>query len=388
MLNLFVANDIGNSETKMNVNEDLFKQPSVIKRVFQTPNVYETDVQKNVSNLLDELWVNINSGAIKRNGDFFIGNRANASADMVENMNIKLGNKYKHDIPVIVTLGTLAGRSVQLAYQEQNELPPSLEINVFMTSAIPASEYNPKRAKELEERFLNHKHIIIVNVGDQRVTVTLSFKKVKVTQEGVPALYALVEADQMILNHYYKAYPEDQKLKPKDFSNKKILHADIGDGTTEYIYTIGLNANLDACSGERRGVGHATELAVKMLSDELDGYVNYNRQKLMEVLNDSTHPHHDLAKQFMHEARYAQAHLILEDLQEKYMTNAAAQVDIIAVYGGGSIQFKEELYEGLLDFAEEVKCKVLWIPEEYAVDMNVNGMHVLNNKVLFKKVMG
>ncbi|MDT9027802.1 ParM/StbA family protein [Rossellomorea yichunensis] len=387
-MNLFVANDIGNSETKMNVNKMVFKQPSVIKRVFQTPSVHETDVQKNVSNLLDELWVNINSGAIKRNGDFFIGNRANASADMVENMNIKLGNKYKHDIPVIVTLGTLAGRSVQLAYEDQNELPPSLEVNIFMTSAIPASEYNPKRAKELEDRFLNHQHIIIVNVGDKRVTVTLSFQKVKVTQEGVPALYALVEADQMILNHYHESYPEDQKLNPKDFSNKKILHADIGDGTTEYIYTVGLNANLDACSGERRGVGHATELAVKMLSDELEGYVNYNRQKLMEVIQDPSHPHHELAKQYMHEARYAQAHLILEDLQEKYMTNAASQVDIIAVYGGGSIQFKEELYEGLLNFAEEVKCKVLWIPEEYAVDMNVNGMHVLNNKLLFKKVMG
>lgn len=86
----------------------------------------------------------------------------------------------------------------------------------------------------------------------------------------------------------------------------------------------------------------------------------------------------------MEEARYAQAQKILEDIQEKYMEKTAGQVDFIAVYGGGSVQFKDDLYDELIDFANQVRCKVLWIPENFAVDMNVKGMQVLNDKVLFK----
>lgn len=109
-----------------------------------------------------------------------------------------------------------------------------------------------------------------------------------------------------------------------------------------------------------------------------------NRQQFMDMLRDSSHNLHDLANKFMFEARYLQSQKILEDIQEKYMTKTAGNVDNITVYGGGSIQFKDDLYNELLEFANEVHCEVLWIPKEYAVDMNVKGMRVLNEKVLFK----
>jgi len=383
MLNLKIANDIGNSETKMIVNNELIKQPSVVKRLLTKPNVTETDIDKNVANLLDELVVNITSQGLKRDGLYFVGKRANITADQVENINIKLGNKHKHHIPVIMTLSMTAGYAVQLAYRENNELPSNLSLNVMMTSAIPASEYDIDKARQLENRFLNDDHIVIVYVGEKAVTVNLTFEQVKVTQEGVPALYALLESDKDILKNYNKEYRKE--VTPREFKNKKILHVDIGDGTTEYIYTVGLNPIKDACSGERRGVGHATEEATKLLKDEVGGHLNINRQQFISILKDSSHNLHDLAVRFMEEARYLQAQQIFEDIQEKYMTNTAANVDVIAVYGGGSIQFKDDLYEELLDFANEVHCEVVWIPENYAVNMNVNGMQVLNNRVLFKQ---
>lgn len=383
ILNLKVANDIGNSETKMILNDELIKQPSVIKKLLMKPNVMETDTEKNVTNLLDELVVNITSQGIKRDGLYFVGNRANITTDQVENINIKLGNKHKHHIPVIMTLSMIAAYAIQSAYKENNKLPTTLSLNMMMTSAIPSSDYDIDKAKQLENRFLNDEHIVIVYVGDKAVTVNLTFEQVKVTQEGVPALYALLESDKGILNNYNKEYKKE--VTPKEFKDKKILHVDIGDGTTEYIYTKGLNPIKDACSGERRGVGHATEEATKLLKDEVGGHLDINRQQFISIQRDSTHNLHELANQFMKEARYLQTQKIIEDVQEKYMTNAAGNVDVIAVYGGGSIQFKNDLYEELLDFANEVHCEVLWIPENYAVDMNVNGMKVLNNKVLFKQ---
>lgn len=381
-MKLVVANDIGNSETKMIVNDTLIKQPSVVKRLLSKPNVMETNVEKNIANLLDELIVHVTSNAMKRSGLYFIGKRANMTADKVENMNIKLGNKSKHDIPVLMTLSMLAARSVQLAYQENQELPSSISVDVSMTTAIPASEYSADQARYLEGRFTSNDHVVIVYVGETPVTVTLHFQTVKVTQEGVPALYALLESDNEILKNYNEHY--QKQAVPKDFANKRILHVDIGDGTTEYIYTVGMNPVTDVCSGEKRGVGHATEEATQLLKEEVGGFLNLNRQQFMNIFRDPSHHLHDLAVRFMQEARYSQAQRILEDIQEKY-SDIAGSVDVIAVYGGGSIQFKEELYEELLDFANTVHCEVLWIPEKYAVDMNVNGLHVINQKILFKQ---
>ncbi|MEK5326093.1 ParM/StbA family protein [Aeribacillus sp. FSL M8-0254] len=381
-MKIVVANDIGNSETKMIVNNTLIKQPSVVKRLLSKPNVMETNVEKNIANLLDELIVHVTSNAIKRSGLYFIGKRANITADKVENMNIKLGNKSKHDIPVLMTLSMLAARSVQLAYQENQELPSSISVDVSMTTAIPASEYSADQARYLEGRFTSNDHVVIVYVGETPVTVTLHFQTVKVTQEGIPALYALLERDNEILKNYNEHYKK--QAVPKDFANKRILHVDIGDGTTEYIYTVGMNPVTDVCSGEKRGVGHATEEATQLLKEEVGGFLNLNRQQFMNIFLDPSHHLHDLAVRFMQEARYSQAQRILEDIQEKY-SDIAGNVDVIAVYGGGSIQFKEELYEDLLDFANNVHCEVLWIPEKYAVDMNVNGLHVINEKILFKK---
>lgn len=381
-MKIVVANDIGNSETKMIVNDTLIKQPSVVKRLLSKPNVSEINMQKSIANLLDELIVHVTSNAIKRSGLYFIGKRANITADKVENMNIKLGNKSKHDIPVLMTLSMLAARSVQLAYQENQELPSSISVDVLMTTAIPASEYSANQARYLEGRFTSNDHVVIVYVGETPVTVTLHFQTVKVTQEGIPALYALLESDNEILKNYNEHYKK--QAVPKDFANKRILHVDIGDGTTEYIYTVGMNPVTDVCSGEKRGVGHATEEAERGCSIEVGGFLNLNRQQFMNIFLDPSHHLHDLAVRFMQEARYSQAQRILEDIQEKY-SDIAGNIDVIAVYGGGSIQFKEELYEDLLDFANNVHCEVLWIPEKYAVDMNVNGLHVINEKILFKK---
>jgi plasmid segregation protein ParM len=354
----------------------------VVKRLLSKPNVMETNVEKNIANLLDELIVHVTSNAIKRSGLYFIGKRANMTADKVENMNIKLGNKSKHDIPVLMTLSMLAARSVQLAYQENQELPPSISVDVSMTTAIPASEYSADQARYLEGRFTSNDHVVIVYVGETPVTVTLHFQTVKITQEGIPALYALLESENEILKNYNEHYKK--QAVPKDFANKRILHVDIGDGTTEYIYTVGMNPVTDVCSGEKRGVGHATEEATQLLKEEVGGFLNLNRQQFMDIFRDPSHNLHDLAVRFMQEARYSQAQRILEDIQEKY-SDIAGNVDVIAVYGGGSIQFKEELYEELLDFANTVHCEVLWIPEKYAVDMNVNGLHVINEKILFKQ---
>lgn len=49
------------------------------------------------------------------------------------------------------------------------------------------------------------------------------------------------------------------------FQEKRLLHIDIGDGTTEYVVTKGYDYDNDHSSGERHGIGHAIERAKKIL---------------------------------------------------------------------------------------------------------------------------
>ena len=77
-MNYVLNEDFGND--KMKVLEpglkDIIKIPSVFKRVTKVPNVQETDMNKNVVNLLDQLVVNITSYAIKHSGLYLIGEKA------------------------------------------------------------------------------------------------------------------------------------------------------------------------------------------------------------------------------------------------------------------------------------------------------------------------
>ncbi|QQK81777.1 ParM/StbA family protein [Salicibibacter cibi] len=379
---MLMAADIGNSETKMYIEDRFLTQPSVVKRVNRVPEIADTNLAQSIARIEEDLLIHVTSDAIKKNGTYFVGNRASKINDMVENINIKLGNKYRHDIPVIVCLGMIAGNEVKTYYESNEELPKVLEIEGNLSTAIPASEHTNERAEHLQKRLEGKTHTVILYVADQMVTVMVTFHEVNVTTEGVPALYALLTAKDDILKHYDDQY--DSKMKPKDMADQNILHADIGDGTTEYIYTEEKNAVLDLCDGARHGVGHATQEAIKLLKNEVGGHLSLNRQQFMNVYQDDTNNLHEVAVQSMDEARYLQAQLILEDIQERAM-NTAGRVDKIMVYGGGSIQFYDDLFEDLLDYANEAKIEVIWVPDEYAVNMNINGLKVLNEKLLYNK---
>ncbi|MGP3788235.1 ParM/StbA family protein [Paenibacillus sp. 1A_MP2] len=388
-----VITDFGNSKVKMKIDGERIEQPSVIKRLYSAEPVTETDLDKNIANLFQELLVNISSPSIKRSGFYAVGIRGNMDATSSENMNIKLGKKSKHDIPVIMNLSMTAAHAVEQYYKQNKKLPEKIEIEANLTGAIPASEYTSEVAKKFEERFAGKEdspivHVVIVYVGTNTVTVTIKYAKAKITQEGIPALYALIEAPELILSKFKKLYKDDPKrngMTQRDFLGLKGLGVDIGNGTSEYIHSRGVNAVLQNCHGEKRGVGHAAEVASKLLEEELNGYVKINRQRFDEIMQDPQDNYHELAEKFMDEAQYGEANKIFEDIQERYSV-IGGDIDFVMVFGGGSITFEKDLYPSLIEFAEDTKIMILWIPEEFAIDMNLNGLEILHNKVFFPEL--
>lgn len=388
-----VVSDFGNSNTKMRINGERIEQPSVIKRLHSPEPVPETDIEKNIANLFEELTVNISSPSIRRPGFFAVGLRANLDALKSENMNIKLGKKAKHDIPLVMNLSLTAAQAVKQYYKKNKKLPEKIEVQGNLTGAIPASEYTSEIAKEFEDRFTGKAgspvvHVVIVYVGSHTVTVTIKYENAKITQEGIPALYALIEAPETILDKFRELYKDDPKrssMTQRDFLTLKGLGIDIGNGTTEYIHSRGVNPVLQNCHGEKRGVGHAAEEAAKLLENELNGHLKINRQRFDEIMQDPQNNYHELAKKFMSDAQFGEANKILEDVQERYGV-IGGDIDFMMVFGGGSITFEEDLYPGLIDFANDTKIMILWIPEEFAIDMNLDGLEILHTKVFFPEL--
>ncbi|WP_052649312.1 hypothetical protein [Paenibacillus vortex] len=124
----------------------------------------------------------------------------------------------------------------------------------------------------------------------------------------------------------------------------------------------------------------------KLLESELNGlFENLIDQRFDEIMQDSQNNYHDLAQKFMSEAQYGESNKILEDVQERYST-IGGDIDFMMVFGGGSITFEEDLYPSLIEFSQDVKCMILWIPEEFAIDMNLDGLEILHTKVFFPGV--
>lgn len=397
-MHFYLKADIGNNKVKFKVDNEVEKVQSVYKRLFTPIAPSETNIEKCVVNLLDELNVHITSSSIKRSGQFLVGERAMKFGKDVKSMDISEGGKYIDDLPIIHTISITAAKAIQKAYNDTKELPEALDVKVDLITAIPASEWNPERARILQERFLKGTHITIVDVAEKKVTVKIKFNDAKVTREGIPPLYLMLKAIREKKLDMFKQYVDfckndlkyneeklNKLLTEAIFSRKKILHADIGDGTTEYIYTVGVNPNSDACTGEKRGVGHAIKEAIRLLQVDKPGIGELTRQQFSEVLQDKEHNFHTEAKSFFYETRFVQAENILQDIKNKYRENTASEAQVIAVYGGGSVGFKEDLYDELATFCKMNKLELLWIPAEYAIDMNIEGMDVLVNEVLTKQ---
>ncbi|PEK70475.1 hypothetical protein COL32_26965 [Bacillus pseudomycoides] len=395
--------DIGNSELKMMINGELVKQQNVNKRVFGRVKNKEGSLQQSVTNLMDEMCVHVTSNAIERDGKFYVGYRAAHSNGKPDALDIELGDKHKRDLPVVNVLSVMATKAFQTIYNKEEELPKNIQIPASLILAIPASEYEPSKARFLESRFKDNVHVVIVYVGEEKVTVQIQFEIVKVTREGVPALYAIFEGEKEMFTDFNKLYKkekdseEDEKIQEEKsnlyvdedvdgnyFKNKKILHADIGDGTSEYIFSDGLSPVPDACWGEKRGIGHAIEGAIKLLIEEYEGGVDINRQQFTELVTDSNDKKHDKAVEFLEETRYMQAQGIYNDIEKSYIYKTASKAEVLAVYGGGSIALKDDLYKKALEFCKVNDMQLLWIPKKYATEMNVRGMEILSDKLVSK----
>lgn len=387
-----LAADVGNSSTKAIIRLQsegakykTLKQKTLISPNATIPTHTEEDLEVAVNDLTNNMIVHINSPALKRTGTFAVGEKATAVGRVKRNMNISIGEKHTNDIPVIMTLSMIACAAVQDHYKVNNELAKDIDVLVKYSTAIPAREYTPVVAREFEERIASGLHLVDIYVNGTPVTARITFEKVKVVQEGVPAVFAIIEGPENLLSRYHKKYGKE--ITNQHFKNRKLLLVDIGDGTTEFIYIVNGKPVNDLCDGMRFGVGHAADIAKKLFDEKVKVNISMNRQQFMQVVLDKEHHFHADAMETMQLANVEQAELILEQIQEMVLNTLSGDVDDIVVFGGGSATFKGDLYDELLEFTDSVGSRTLWIPENMAASLNAVGLDILNEKLFFKEAV-
>ncbi|WP_066412890.1 ParM/StbA family protein [Sutcliffiella cohnii] len=381
-----VANDNGNSEQAILVNGDLYRQPNTYALPEKTSFEDNSEPELLVANLLNELAVDIQSDSITFGGLFFIGRKAIKSKYTAHTMSVDSEKKYESDLPIINTLGNLAGIAVQNAFKAKNELPKEIKLSVDMSTALPVNQWTRETSRKFATRFMNGLHTVIVYVGHKKIRVSIEFDFVKVIPEGTPVLFTLIEdqsgnyrSDDMF-DEFNKEY--DKKVDGEYFQDKRIKHIDIGDGTTDTPLTIGYDYDRDFVSGIPTGIGHSINKAIELFSSQVAD-MNISRQQFIDYVKDKEHKFHADAVRLIKQSMRSEVKAVYDHIVDE-IKRASFEVDVVCVYGGGSILMREILYPLLKKYCDrdEVQAEILWIPEQYATLMNVEGLNIFLNTVL------
>ncbi|UZJ79053.1 ParM/StbA family protein [Fictibacillus sp. KU28468] len=372
-----VGNDNGNSEHDIYIDGRLFQQPNVNCAVDQLPWSEEQAPETIVRNLQDNLIVTIDSPAA-RAGMYYVGKFALESGELIENIQVGVDYKYEIDLPIVNTLAQIAAVAVQKGFAEEKKLPASIDVTVDMATALPITQHSDESAAKFEKRFMNGPHHVTVHVGKQRVTVKVEFEFVKVIPEATPVTFSLQKDEDGnwrkgdIFDQFIEAYDMPKNFNGSFFKNKKILHTDIGDGSTEYPITEGNKFLRQFVHGTNHGAGYAIEEALSEFN-RLIHLPDSPRQFFSDVIKNPNHKYHARAMKTLKRPLEGQARQIINNIR-KQLTKARNEIDLICVYGGGSILMNPILSPMLKELCDEREIQLLYIPAKYAVTMNANGL--------------
>lgn len=402
-----VGNDIGNSEHDIYVDGKLIRQPNVFASAGKVPwTDDDIDVQKNLKGIHDNLAVSIVSPAGIPTGLYLIGRHAlKTHGENVTNLYVK-GNNSKADqsVPYVNTLAVIAGRAVERAY-EKGKVPDQISVKVDMAAALPVRQHTPDNVKLMKDRFMKGHHNVTVHLGiTKQVDVKIEFEHVHTLPEGTPPVFALqLDSESNWRTTAYNATETSSTLLFEEFAKeyelgnvdgsylegKNILHVDSGDGTTDTPFTRGDAVDKDLCDGINHGVGHAIGDSINDLLSLAPGAFNsLSRQQYSEILKSQfTNRKH----KFLNEALQAfrphcanQVEQILKHVSNRILAIGANEIDIVAVYGGGSILMKEFLYPKLKELCDKARIQLLYVPAEYAVTLNAEGLDYFVRSEIYK----
>ncbi|WP_307993114.1 ParM/StbA family protein [uncultured Clostridium sp.] len=377
---LKVGNDNGNNEHDIIINGELIQQPNVFAKVRKIPNFDEVNKAHVLANMSKNLIITCE----EPNGIYYIGDYALKSGQVVRSIEVGVdNNKIESPIVKVNTLGQIAGYAIS-EYVKTNEITNTaiIKAKVDMTTSLPVSYYSKKNATDFAEKFLNKIHMVTVHIGNKDVRVQIEFEYVKTIPEGVTASFYFKEAPEELFTEYNEG--KEDKLDSDFFKTARVLHVAIGEGTTEYPLTTGIEFNPNFIDGSNNGIGHAIDKALDEFKEEV-GLIKFTRQEYSAILKNKEHKYHDIALDIVEQYIEEQAEEILVKAK-KVIEKANNEIDVVAVYGGGSILMRDSLEKKLQAFCDRAKIKLFYVPEEYTVTLEAKGLYNFTCSDIFESL--
>lgn len=365
-LRAIVGNDNGNSMHKIIINGERILAPNtncLMHKILDATNT-GIDLEEAIKHLPHNILVTITSNAVKQPGIYTVGELAQKMPD-ADFLGIDGQSKHSSDLPIINTLAQIAVHAVRQSFRTHHTLPEEIEVSVEMTTALPCTQFETATAKLFAAKFEQHKHLVTVHLSGISVLVKLSFEGVTVLPEASSAIFAMKDIPEL---HTY--------------AQKKILHLEIGDGTTELPVTEGGMLLKEYLDGGNYGIGHAIEKALPDFRKECF-LTSCNRHYFSKVLADQTNKYHASARKHLAIGLVNQAKLIHKKVQTQ-LSLLRNEVDILFVYGGGSIPLKAHLEELLAETTKQAAVEVVFCPPEYAVELNARGLYAFTQSPIFQ----
>lgn len=394
---IVIANDLGYSSVKADINDKELKFPSVIAQlrpqdVPAPAEINSDEAMKNyIDNFLDNMDVTVASNAVKSSGRYLIGNAAVESGLSLRQLDINdYTGKSETDLSVILTLSMIAGRRVQEAYKNGEDLSKELEANVYMATALPVSEGKRDNARdEYAQRYLTGKHVVTFHNFSDLITVNVNFKRVYVALEGETAQMIIASDMEGLSEGIKKDFDKNYPDLASDVSVDDIIGAqnavgiDIGGGTTDVVAIINGKANAAASTSVPTGYGTVLQEAVRILQDRQMNFED--RSQLQSFIEKEVSPlrrgQQKAAKDVVDEQVGPLTDSIVDAVSQTL--RMARETEVIFVYGGGSIPMKDNselrlrLSQKVKSFTGGYDVPVVWIPGEYAQKLNLYGLEAI-----------
>lgn len=395
-----VANDLGYGSVKAKVNDTKIHFPSVLalQREQDIAKPVEFDSEKEklsyLSDMINHMDITVSSSAVKTQGRFLLGTAAVKSSLPMRAFDVNdFTGKSDNDLSIILTLGMIAAQRVALAVENGEDLSEQLNAEVNMTTALPVSEGKKNGIVDSYiNKYINSKHTVVFHNLKDPITVSLTFNKVYVALEGEVAQLYIQNSDiklkGLIKKDFAKNYPElSTEIEVTDLVKiKNLLGIDIGEGTTDLVVIKDGKANAVSSTSLPNGYGNALQDAIDVLQTQ---NMNFEaRSQLQDYLSQDVSP---LAKRMQNKVRqtvFEQLAPFADKIVEaasKTMRKAGANVEVLYVYGGGSIpmleqtELRQKLAQKMKDFSGGIDVPVIWIDKSYAQILNEKGLELVLN---------
>jgi len=337
MTTLKAGADAGNNGLKLWVKDS---DPILIPTVYSLYMGETTELMDMedipVDDLLRNIDVTINSKALSFNKQrYIIGERV--LNDNLQGIELeKKSDKSKDETPVLVTLAGLAIHAIKQNYEKNN-----IEVVYDLSVALPVSTITQINAKLNSERYMGSHEVIYHHPSGRNVTVSMKIEYCKCLPEGAAAAWGVVFNENGKLTER-KVEISDKVIKV-DFSNKTLLHFDIGAGTTEIVVTEGVKYNPKLSEGLNFGVKSTINEIMKRWNrnnprKSIDSMAEFN-----EIYFDPEHPRHN---DLVNESKTG-----LLQLSQQISRTIINKIDdlkddpFVFIYGGGAAILKDYLQQ-------------------------------------------